>query len=249
MPDEVRAWAATHVGRVRRQNEDTCQVGEWRSWPGEGSWHGNVPKASLWAAVADGMGGHMRGEVASSLVIDCIAQHIGEVAGERDINQLLFEANTRLFQAMAAPGGSPAMGSTVVGFVASARHGWIFNVGDSRAYVMVAGRLHRVSQDHTPGRSVTGMRSHALTQSLGGTLTPRPLSPHVARLELASIEAILLCSDGLTDMVEDEEIEAVMLRMHDDPANALVNAALDAGGVDNVTVVVVRLLSQPRGPS
>lgn len=81
----------------------------------------------------------------------------------------------------------------------------------------------------------------ALTQSLGGTLTPRPLSPHVVRLELASTEAVLLCSDGLTDMVDDEEIEALMERAHDDPANALLEAALDAGGVDNVTVAVVRL--------
>lgn len=246
MPDKVRAWAATHVGRVRRQNEDSCLVGAWRSRRGGGSWRGNVPNASLWAAVADGMGGHMRGEVASALVIDCIAELIGRVAGEDDIHQLLFEANTRLFQAMAAPGGSPAMGSTVVGFVAGARHGWIFNVGDSRAYVVAAGRLHRVSEDHTPGRSVTGVRSHALTQSLGGTLTPRPLTPHVVRLDLASIEAILLCSDGLTDMVEDEEIEALMLRVRDDPANALVEAALEAGGVDNVTVAVLRLLGDSR---
>jgi protein phosphatase len=133
------------------------------------------------------------------------------------------------------------MGSTVVGFVAGARHGWIFNFGDSRAYVPTAERLHRVSQDHTPGRSVTGARGHALTQSLGGTLTPRPLSPHVVHLDLASTEAVLPCSGGLTNMVDDEEIEAPMERGRDDPAKALIDAALDAGGVDNVTVAVVRL--------
>lgn len=69
----------------------------------------------------------------------------------------------------------------------------------------------------------------------------RRLTPHVVRLDLASTEAVLLCSDGLTDMVDDEEIEALMERKRDDPANALIEAALDAGGVDNVTVAVVRL--------
>lgn len=239
--DDVRAWAATHAGLVRRQNEDSCQLGAWRSGPVDGSWRGAVPRASLWAAVADGMGGHRRGEVASALVIDCIADLVGNVAREDDVHQMLHHANMRLFQSMAMPGSSPAMGSTVVGFVAGPRHGWIFNVGDSRAYVVTAGRLHRVSQDHTPNRGAAGARSHALTQALGGTVSPRRLSPHVVRLDLASVEAVLLCSDGLTDMVEDEEILAIMERERDDPANALINAALDAGGVDNVTVAVVRL--------
>lgn len=187
------------------------------------------------------MGGHRRGDAASALVIDCIAELIGTVSGEDDIYKLLSQANMRLFRAMSAPDGSPAMGSTIVGFVADARHGWIFNVGDSRAYILTAGRLHCVSQDHTPDRNTTGARNHALTQSLGGTLTPRPLSPHVVRLNLASVEAVLLCSDGLTDMVDDEEIEAIMERRRDDPANALIKAALDSGGADNVTVAVVRL--------
>lgn len=241
MRDKARAWATTHVGLVRRHNEDDWQVAEWRSTPGAGSWHGSLSTSPVWAVVADGMGGHRRGEVASAIVVDCVAEFIGAVQDEGDIIRLLAEANMRVFQAMAAPNGSPAMGSTVVGMVVSGRKGWIFNVGDSRAYLVSGSELRRVSRDHTPDRPTSGARSHALTQSLGGTLSPVPLAPHITTFDPEVVDTVLLCSDGLTDMVEDDEIEALLQRSPDDPTRTLLDAALDAGGLDNVTIVVVRL--------
>ena len=241
MPAKARAWATTHQGLVRGHNEDSCQVATWRSDPTGTSWRGSIADQPLWAAVADGMGGHRRGEVASSLVIDCVAETIHHVRDETGIRGLIAHANRAVFRAMAAPGGSPAMGSTLVGMVATERQGWIFNVGDSRAYVGVSGQLRQVSVDHTPRPSLGGIRSHALTQSLGGTLTPLPLVAHVVSFDPRSIETVLLCSDGLTDMVDDDEIEALLRRRPEDPAQALLEAALDAGGADNVTVVVVEL--------
>jgi protein phosphatase len=187
------------------------------------------------------MGGHRRGEVASAIVVDCVAEFIGAVQDEDDIIRLLAEANMRVFHAMAAPNGSPAMGSTVVGMVVSSRKGWIFNVGDSRAYLMSGSELRRVSRDHTPDRPTSGARSHALTQSLGGTLSPVPLAPHITTFDPELVDTVLLCSDGLTDMVEDDEIEALLQRSPEDPTRTLLDAALDAGGLDNVTIVVVRL--------
>jgi serine/threonine protein phosphatase PrpC len=238
---EHRAWATTHAGLVRDHNEDSCQVASWRSSPADGHWRGSLATERLWAAVADGMGGHRRGEVASSLVIDCIAEMIDKVSDDTDIHQLIAQANMRLFHAMALPGGSPAMGSTVVGMVATRRRGWIFNVGDSRAYLLTDKTLHQVSVDHTPKHPGGGRRSHALTQSLGGTLTPMPIKAHVAAFDPRTVEAVLLCSDGLTDMIEDEEIEALLRRGPANPAQDLLDAALDAGGVDNVTIVVVQM--------
>ncbi|OWK32328.1 PP2C family protein-serine/threonine phosphatase [Sphingomonas mucosissima] len=236
-----RAWATTHAGLVRDRNEDSCQVASWRSSPAEANWRGSLATERLWAAVADGMGGHRRGELASSLVIDCIAEMIDEVSDDTDIHQLIAQANMRLFHAMAAPGGSPAMGSTVVGVVATGQRGWIFNVGDSRAYLLTGDEMQQVSVDHTPKLAAGDRRSHALTQSLGGTLTPIPLKAHVVSFDPRAVEAVLLCSDGLTDMVDDDEIEALVRRSPDDPAQALLGAALDAGGADNVTIVVVHM--------
>lgn len=244
MPAKHRAWATTHAGLVRNHNEDSCQVASWRSSPEEASWRGSLAAERLWAAIADGMGGHRRGEVASSLVIDCISEMIDEVLDDTHIHQLIAQANMRLFHAMAAPGGSPAMGSTLVGMIATGQQGWIFNIGDSRAYLLTGEALHQVSVDHTPKHPAGGRRSHALTQSLGGTLTPIPLKAHVVGFDPRTVEAVLLCSDGLTDMVDDEEIEALLRRSPDDPAQALLEAALDAGGVDNVTIVVVHMTNR-----
>lgn len=238
MVGDVWAWAATHVGSVRHHNEDACQVGSWRSGRTGDSWSGPVTRAPLWAAVADGMGGHSHGATASSIVIDCIAELVTTQMGQAEIIEMVAEANVRVFEAMSRPGGRPAMGSTVVGFVATGHDGWIFNVGDSRAYLLANGRLHLASQDHTPQRSA-GVRSHALTQSLGGTLTPRPLLPHVVPFNTSEVDAILLCSDGLTDMLGDEEILALLNQTTHERALELVDAALEAGGLDNVTAIVL----------
>lgn len=242
MPDKARAWAATHTGLVRSHNEDNCQVADWRSPPQHGTWHGSLAEGQLWAAVADGMGGHRRGEVASSIVVDCIAEIIETVASENDILRMLAQANMRVFQAMSGPEGRPAMGSTVAGMLVNGRAGWIFNIGDSRAYLLSSDTLQRASRDHTPHHAIAGARSHALTQSLGGTTVPVPLAPHVAKFDPDAVETVLICSDGLTDMVEDDEIEALLRRSPDDPAQALLEAALDAGGLDNITIIVVRLM-------
>nr|WP_269429428.1 protein phosphatase 2C domain-containing protein [Sphingomonas sp. 35-24ZXX] len=226
---------------MRAQNEDSCQVGDWCAKAGVARWKGPVRREGLWAAVADGMGGHRQGALASAIVIDSLSKLVPPGATDVDVDRLISEANGRMFLAMRSPEGSPAMGSTVVGVLVTGRTGIVFNVGDSRGYLLASGQLQLVTRDHTPPRGSTGGRSHALTQSLGGTLTPRPIVPHIFRFDLGSTDAILLCSDGLTDMVEDEEIEALLSRHPDDPADALVQAALDAGGADNITVVVVRI--------
>ena len=113
----------------------------------------------------------------------------------------------------------------------------VFNVGDSRVYLARDGGLSLLSVDDTLPRRAAG-RSHALTQSLGGTSVPLPLHPHVVSVEPVAGDVLLVCTDGLTDMLGDAEIVASLLAGTANPAAALADAAVEAGGRDNVTVVV-----------
>jgi protein phosphatase len=133
------------------------------------------------------------------------------------------------------------MGTTVVGAMLTGVDALVFNIGDSRAYSMRRNRLIQQSCDDTFDTSAKRPwpRSHALTQSLGGTLSRRPLQPHIKKLALTEEDQLLLCSDGLTDMLKEEEIVRLLVRNPENPAETLVAAALDAGGTDNVTTVVI----------
>jgi protein phosphatase len=193
-----------------------------------------------WALLADGMGGHDAGEVASEIALSTIADGLPRVGTEADVARLLDAANLKVFEAMYFGAGRPAMGTTVVGAVLIDRRMLVFNLGDSRAYSFTSGRLTQVSLDHSVGALGTGRRkSPLLTQSLGGTISRRPLAPAMSWMDAAKTPTLLLCSDGLTDAVQDEEIAALLSRHPDDPATALIEAALDAGGRDNITAIVV----------
>jgi serine/threonine protein phosphatase PrpC len=241
MDAERPVWAATHVGHVRSSNQDRCLVGDWRSDGTNASWRGALAAERGWALVADGMGGHEAGDVASRVAVETISRFIGQAESPREIAAMLDTANRDLFEAMHSGDGRPGMGTTIVGVRWTEREALIFNLGDSRAYRACPKGLAQVSRDDTLGGHGLpgGGRSHVLTQCLGGSRTPRPLRPHIDRLPLAHDTGLLLCSDGLTDMLNDDEIARVLAQNANDPAEQLVAAALDAGGQDNVTVVIV----------
>ncbi len=241
---KATVWAASHVGLVREANEDRCHVGGWRSGAAGGQWQEVVDQDEIHAAIADGMGGHRRGEIASAIAIGCVAKMAFDVADERDVIAMIAAANEQIFAAMMGPGGWPAMGTTIVGLVIRNGLGLAYNVGDSRAYLLVNSQLVKVSRDHTPIAARGHGRSHALTQSLGGTRSRVPLSPHVVTFETSGVAAVLLCSDGLSDMVADRQIEAILNSGQSDPTAALIAAALSAGGRDNVTAILVRLTDE-----
>jgi PPM family protein phosphatase len=243
---ERPAWANTHVGRVRAVNEDVCLVGDWRSGKAIENWRGLLSTSRAWAVIADGMGGHEAGNVASRVVVDAIAELIKDASSESSISTMLETANRRLFEAMYAIGGRPGMGTTVVGAVLSDREALVFNVGDSRAYVFRRGELTQLSRDDTLNvrHGTLRNRSHALTQSLGGSTEPQSLRPHLRRIPLEDHDTLLLCSDGITDMIEEDEMAGILIRHPENPAEQLVAAALDAGGEDNITVVVIGPIRQ-----
>jgi PPM family protein phosphatase len=216
-------------------------VDSWLSDCRNASWYGLADCAPSWAVIADGMGGHDAGEIASESAVRTIMRLAKGAQSELDIAQMLEAANDLIYQQMYGDRGRLAMGTTVVGVVLREQAVLMFNVGDSRLFLTRGSELVLESVDDT----LTGalphqkVRSHALTQALGGSFRRIPFTPHIKGRILSGSEGLLLCSDGLTDMLSEEEIGSVLSPRPTHPAAALVSAALDAGGSDNITVVVV----------
>ena len=175
MASSRQVWAATHVGHVRLANEDRCCVGDWISDGQNASWRGVVDSASGWAVIADGMGGHDAGELASELTIRTIMGLIKGVQSEFDVARILERANDRIYEEMHGDHGRPGMGSTVVGVAFRGQGALIFNVGDSRLYFTRGTDLSQESIDDTlarvlPNRSVRSLCSDPVAR--------RQLQPH-----------------------------------------------------------------------
>jgi serine/threonine protein phosphatase PrpC len=231
-------WVATHVGLRRSNNEDRGAVPGWTSSGVNETWNGQMPSAGGWAIIADGMGGHDAGEYASEVAVASIRSDIDKAGSGDNIADILKRSNDRVFAAMLEPRGRPGMGSTVVGVKFCGPRMLVFNVGDSRAYAFDRKEIRQLSVDDSlPARS--GARSHALTQALGGSSRHLQIRPHVAEFFAKADASVILCSDGLSDLLSDAEIASLTLRNPGRPAEALVAAALDAGGDDNVTVVCI----------
>ena len=225
----------SHVGLRRQLNEDT--------------YYGDS-ELGLWL-VADGMGGHACGEVASALARETIVR---EIRRGVPLPQAIRTADEVIIGASRRRNDSLPMGTTVVAARIVGNHYEVAWVGDSRAYLFHDGALQQLSQDHSYVQDLVSQgsltneqaRSHpqrnVVTQALGVT-DPAHLNVAVTSGELRHGMQLLLCSDGLTEEVRDAQLQQ-MLQQHDcsaqETVDTLVAAALDGGGSDNVTVVVVR---------
>jgi protein phosphatase len=228
--------AHTDVGLVRSRNEDACLA---------------QPERGLWA-VADGMGGHAFGDVASNKVTNALAT----VAVPQDMAQFVAAASERIarvnheLRAEAAARNVAVMGSTVVIMLACGPEIACLWAGDSRIYLYRQGRLQQLTRDHSQAqelRSRGGAGDGALPVSAANNMITRAVGATDALdLELATLEAcdgdmFLLCSDGLSNAVDEPAImEALAPGDCARAALALVGRALANGGRDNITVVVVR---------
>jgi serine/threonine protein phosphatase PrpC len=157
---------------------------------------------------------------------------LASLADSAAITLVLNAANEGLFDTMARHPALEGMGTTIAGVLLRGDHLLAFNVGDSRIYLHHEGKLTQVSTDDVVGGNM-------LTQCLGGFSKQKSLVPHVSKVGLHHGMKLLLCSDGLTDLVADKEIEAIIRSNGQDPASELVSAALDEGGLDNVSAVVI----------
>ena len=235
----VRAGAATDVGRVRKHNEDSI-----------------LADRTVFM-VADGMGGHAAGEVASRIAVETVQELAGAPVRRRDdLVSALLLTNRRILESVARHPEQAGMGTTATGLAVvnagGSDHWAVFNVGDSRVYRHLDGRLRLVTVDHsevqelvdagliTEDEAARHPLRNVVTRSLGSE--PAPVvdvwvfPPHPG-------ERFVICSDGLSGELTLAQIGEV-LDQHDDPqacAEALVAAAVDAGGRDNVSAIVVAL--------
>ncbi|MEU2059995.1 PP2C family serine/threonine-protein phosphatase [Streptomyces sp. NPDC013455] len=243
----VAVSALSHPGLLRARNEDSLVIGPWTlcatvtESPQVLAFPVGTP---LVVAVADGLGGHPGGEVASALVVRRLASIGPALSGEEAVRDALHECNRAVFEAAGGDSGGElaAMGTTVAGAVVLPGSLLVFNVGDSRVFAATRDGLRQVSVDDSPplepGRRTTSL----VTQCLGGTRVYRAVSPHVSVEPLSPGARYLICTDGLTDPLPTEVLDEVM-REHDDgrAAFGLWEAAIAAGGPDNITVAVVRV--------
>ncbi len=226
---------SSHVGLRREHNEDTYQAD---------------PELGLWL-VADGMGGHARGEVASALARDSIAE---SVAAGMPLAEALREADRTIMEQSAPSHSMLPMGTTVAALHLRDDHYEVAWVGDSRVY-LAQDRLQQLSQDHsvvvklveegklTEDEARHHPRRNEITQALG--ITP-PDMLHVSCVDgpLQAGSQFLLCSDGLTEEVADARIEAIIMQpglTAQECVDHLLVAALEAGGSDNITAILVRV--------
>ncbi|HRC41454.1 PP2C family protein-serine/threonine phosphatase [Nostocoides sp.] len=234
----IAVGQATHRGHHREQNEDS------------------VLAAYPVFAVADGMGGHAAGEIASAIAVETLGALAGGVLTDTAaLIATVQEANRRICEASRHP-GQRGMGTTLTGCAELADGSWAtFNVGDSRVLLIHEGEVRQITTDHSevqdmvtlgilaPDEAAVHPMRHIVTRSLGGRTE---VAIDVERIEVGAGDRLLVCSDGLTDEVPPDELYWVLESARDpqDAADALVQAALGAGGHDNVTVVVIDILSQ-----
>jgi serine/threonine protein phosphatase PrpC len=237
----LSSFAGSDVGRLRSGNEDSHFCGQ------------------TVFAVADGLGGHQGGEVASAAAVEPLAGLDGRSfkdAGEaaEALAAAIREANEAILD---RAGGDPAlygMGTTVTAAaVAGDGHLQLAHVGDSRAYLLRGGTLEQLTSDHTvvgelvrrgrltPEQAAIHPERSILTRAVG--LDPRVPVDLPDPLELQSEDQVLLCSDGLTEAVADGQIAELLSAAPDGHAacRSLIDAANDAGGPDNITVVLVQV--------
>jgi protein phosphatase len=196
--------------------------------------------------IADGMGGHAHGAMASRAVLDYLVAAIDRLADPASCAEIIEGANQHLFDLMHEHVETLGMGSTIAGAVLKADKLITFNVGDSRSYLFSAGQLIQLSQDDVPEEDkyrVGSRRSHVLTQALGGSSLPVAIEIHISiDSPLAPGETLLLCSDGLSDMINHHAIESI-LRGARTPlvsVRRFVAEAFRAGGRDNISLITAR---------
>jgi len=244
--------AFTHRGRVRPDNEDAIAIGNRIfTFDTDAPVVMTAPNGCCLLMIADGMGGHAHGAMASRAVLDYFVVAIDRLSNPASCAEVIEEANQHSFKLMHEHEEALGMGTTLVGAVLKADQLITFNVGDSRCYLVSAGNLTQLSHDDVPESENNHFglrRSHAVTQALGGSSFPLAIDPHIiVEAPLAPRETLLLCSDGLTDMVANQII-SYTLRTAKDPlqsARELAAKAFSAGAKDNVSLIVARRTDAP----
>jgi serine/threonine protein phosphatase PrpC len=238
--------AISHDGLIRDHNEDSVVVGPWTLCASTTltpqTLYFPMRDDPLVVAVADGLGGHPAGDLASSLVASRLAR-VGATLTDADaVRDAIVACDAELYEQAALDRARTGMGTTIAGVVLKESRVDVFNVGDSRVYEFDGNELVQLSADDNQPAAPGRRRSVVVTQCLGGGLESEVLQPHISSRPLAGPARYLLCTDGLSDTVDDPAI-ATILREHDGGRAAfeLWKASIQAGAPDNVTLVLVEI--------
>ncbi len=240
----LKAFSITDIGRKRLVNQDYVYVSEQPL--------GKLPNLFI---VADGMGGHNAGDYASKYTVETIVEEVSRNDGDSAVGILRSAIETANYKVRKKAGEDAAlsgMGTTVVAASCNAGKLIVANVGDSRLYVLHEG-LRQVTRDHSLVEEMVRIgtisreqaRNHPdkniITRAVGADLT---VGVDFFTVELEQGDVVLMCSDGLTNMLEDAEIESIIKRPEElkERALELVEAANGNGGRDNIAVILIEML-------
>ena len=237
----MKIWGITDIGLVRSENQDSYRIKQ-------------LDGAAALTVVCDGMGGARGGNVASSLAADAFASEVEGAFAAQEPQKLLMDAvaaaNEKVFSTAMSNPEYRGMGTTLVAALVTPEKIWIANVGDSRCYRIQDGDIGRVTRDHsfvedlvlrgeiTPEQARVHPKKNLITRAVG--------VDHTVKTDVFECENhggyLVLCSDGLSNQVTDEEIRSeVVAEDKENCCQRLLNRALEKGAPDNVTVVIVQL--------
>ncbi len=243
------------VGRVRKNNEDSFTVSDLdageRLEAGTGPWRVNAGPRGVLLALSDGMGGHAAGEVASALVVDSLRTALLAESDIQSLEELLAVAAARANAEVirtARASGKRGMGATLTAMHIRGDEAYVAQVGDSRAYLLRSGRLQQVTRDQSlvqllvdqgalsPEAARVSSRKNVLLQAIG---TSDEVKVAIGRLKLRRGDRFLLCCDGLSNAVADDELRDLLAGNDPDAAcRKLIGLANERGGADNLTAIV-----------
>lgn len=254
----IQAACGCSTGKKRRNNEDNFYFnGSYMNSDNNGLQSVESKVLPLdkngFFCVFDGMGGGDFGEVASYTAAKKTKEFLDDEVNINPyditpsltkmcevVNRAVYEAGEKL--------GSSQMGSTLVGLFFHAEQAWVCNMGDSRCYILRNGSMKQISEDHTDEgfmkeNGITGRKPY-LTQYLGIDPDEMQIVPSIKNIALHQGDRFLICSDGVTDMVEEQVICNILARSEypDECVETLIRAALDGGGKDNITAIVLDVI-------
>lgn len=233
----------TDIGRLRRANQDAFCCGE-------------LPGNAVYAVVCDGMGGANGGDIASSNAVKIIKDYV-ESSYREDMNSnsvkallqsSMCGANVRLHDIARTIPSLSGMGTTAVAVIVSENIAHIAHLGDSRAYLIRGGEITQITKDHSVVQSMVDCgqitkeqarnhpRKNVITRALG---IKSEIEAEYNEIDFFEDDKLLICSDGLTNYVEDAKIAEVLSNNSENAAETLINLANEAGGGDNITLVII----------
>ena len=229
----MKVYQCTNVGKVRKNNEDSLLVTE----------------PNIFVA-ADGMGGAAAGEVASKILVDTVKNFLANVSeplDEKVLSKAILKSNAAILREAKENPNLRGMGTTATILHIYKNQAYFAHVGDSRLYRLKNSALEQMTLDHsyveslvrsgelTPAQAKVHPMKNILTQAVGAM---EDIQVETGNFKVDGGEKFLLCTDGLTNMVDDDDIKNILIESNN-PAEDLINAALDNGGHDNVTAIVI----------